>query len=58
MNRIVVMRFYGGLTLDEIAEVLQISSRTVKRDWKYGQTWLRAELDSSSEHEPLRSHPG
>ena len=58
VNQVVVMRFYGGLTLDEIADVLQISARTVKRDWKYGQTWLKAELDSSSEHEPVRSHPG
>ena len=58
VNQVVVMRFYGGLTLDEIAEVLQISSRTVKRDWKYGQTWLKAELAPSSEHERVRSDPG
>jgi DNA-directed RNA polymerase specialized sigma24 family protein len=41
-----VMRFYGGLALDEIADVLQISTRTVKRDWNYCRAWLKAELTS------------
>ena len=42
--RIVEMRFFGGLTEDEIAEVLGICSRTVKRDWKFAKTWLFGEL--------------
>jgi RNA polymerase sigma factor (TIGR02999 family) len=43
-NQVVVMRFYGGLSMEEIAEVLQVSTRTVKRDWNYGRAWLKSEL--------------
>jgi len=42
--KIVEMRFFGGLTEDEIAEVLGICSRTVKRDWKFAKAWLFGEL--------------
>ena len=42
--RVVELRFFGGLTEDEVAEVLQISPRSVKRDWKLAKAWLRAEL--------------
>ena len=41
---VVVMRFYGGLTLEEIAEALSISVPTVKRDWKTAKAWLSHEL--------------
>jgi RNA polymerase sigma factor (sigma-70 family) len=44
--RIVELRFFGGLTEEEIAEVLQISPRTVKRDWGMARAWLRGELSS------------
>lgn len=39
-STIVEMRFFGGLTEEEIAEALGISSRTVKRDWLFAKTWL------------------
>jgi RNA polymerase sigma-70 factor, ECF subfamily len=42
--QVVVFRIYAGLSIEEIAEVLQTSPRTVKRDWQYGQAWLKAEL--------------
>ncbi len=42
--RVVEMKFFGGLTIEEIAEVLQISPETVKRDWKFARTWLLREL--------------
>ena len=42
--RIVELRFYGGLTFDEIAEVLGISLRTVMREWKFARTWLYKEI--------------
>jgi RNA polymerase sigma-70 factor (ECF subfamily) len=45
--RIVELRFFGGLTEEEIAEVLQISPRTVKRDWGMARAWLRGELSSA-----------
>lgn len=42
--RIVEMRFFGGLSEEEIAEVLGISARTVKRDWTLARAWLHNEL--------------
>ena len=44
--RIVEMRVFGGLSNEEIAAVLKISSRTVKRDWILARTWLQRRLDS------------
>ena len=46
--RIVEMRFFGGLTVEETANVLKISPRTVKRDWSMARAWLRRELSGSS----------
>jgi len=43
--RIVELRFFGGLTEKEIAEVLKISVPTVKRDWRVARAWLARELD-------------
>lgn len=42
--QIVELRFFGGLSVEEVAEVLQISKRTVLRDWEFAQTWLFNEL--------------
>ena len=42
--RVVEMKFFGGLKVEEIAEVLRVSSETVKRDWSFAQTWLLREL--------------
>jgi RNA polymerase sigma factor (TIGR02999 family) len=42
--RIVELRFFCGLTEDEIAEALELSSRTVKRDWLMAKAWLHGEL--------------
>jgi RNA polymerase sigma factor (TIGR02999 family) len=42
--RIVELRFFVGMTEEEIAEVLEISARTVKRDWQVARAWLYAEL--------------
>ena len=42
--RIVELRYFGGLSVAETAEVLEISPRTVKRDWAMARAWLRAEL--------------
>lgn len=41
---VVEMKFFGGLTMEEIAEILQISPETAKRDWKFSRTWLLREL--------------
>lgn len=44
--QIVELRFFGGLTVEEIAEVLAISPATVKRDWAVAKIWLRRELSA------------
>jgi RNA polymerase sigma-70 factor, ECF subfamily len=45
--RVVELRFYGGLTVDESAEVLEVSVETVMRDWKMAKVWLLRELSES-----------
>ena len=42
--QVVEMRFYGGSTVEETAEVLKISPRTVAREWKLARAWLTREL--------------
>ena len=44
---LVEMRFFGGLTEQEIADVLQVSIATVKRDWEFARSWLLAQLETS-----------
>jgi RNA polymerase sigma-70 factor (ECF subfamily) len=43
-SRVIEMRFFGGLEVKEIAGVLDISEKTVKRDWQTGKLWLHGEL--------------
>ncbi len=43
-SQVVELRFFGGLTLEETAEALQVSRDTVKRDWKIAKLWLLREL--------------
>jgi len=42
--QIVELRFFGGLTLEETAEVVEVSTATVKRDWLMARAWLHREL--------------
>lgn len=44
-SRIVELRFFGGLSIEETAEVLGIGHATVERDWKLARAWLRRELE-------------
>jgi RNA polymerase sigma-70 factor (ECF subfamily) len=44
-GRVVELRFFGGLTVDETAEVLRVSPETVLRDWKMAKAWLSRELN-------------
>ncbi len=39
-SRIVELKFFGGLTMDEIAEVEQLSKRTAEREWRKAKAWL------------------
>jgi RNA polymerase sigma-70 factor (ECF subfamily) len=43
-SRVVELRFFGGLSVEEIASVLKVSADTVMRDWKLAKAWLRREL--------------
>lgn len=46
-SKVVEMRFFGGMTIPEISEVLNVNSRTVDRDWAKAKTWLYSELRAS-----------
>jgi len=46
--QIVELRFFGGLNVEETAEVAGVSSATVKRKWRTARAWLRQELDASA----------
>jgi RNA polymerase sigma-70 factor (ECF subfamily) len=43
-TQVVELRFFGGLSVDETAEVLKVSQQTVMRDWKFAKSWLMREL--------------
>jgi DNA-directed RNA polymerase specialized sigma24 family protein len=45
-SQIVELRFFGGLGLEEAAEVLKVSSRTVRREWELAKVWLACEMRS------------
>lgn len=49
-GRMVELRFFGGLSVEETAEVLQVSPDTVHRDWRFAKAWLRNELARGSQH--------
>lgn len=46
--RTVELRFFGGLTLEEAAEVLRVSVTTVRRDWRMAQAWLHQQLNATA----------
>jgi RNA polymerase sigma-70 factor, ECF subfamily len=47
-GQVVEMRFFGGLSVKEVAEVLKVSEETVMRDWRLAKVWLLRELDKTS----------
>ena len=60
MARVVELRFYGGLSVDETAEVLDVDPRTVKRDWRKARALLYTALqvDPAAPESPGRLAPG
>jgi RNA polymerase sigma-70 factor, ECF subfamily len=44
-SRMVELRFFGGLSVEETAEVLHVSPDTIKRDWRLAKLWLLRELE-------------
>ena len=55
LARIVELRFFGGLTEDEVATVFQVSGRTVRRAWRVARQWLARELgeETADDRPPL-----
>jgi len=49
-GRVVELRYFGGLSVAETAEVLGISPETAKRDWKVAKAWLFGELSGRKAH--------
>jgi RNA polymerase sigma factor (TIGR02999 family) len=47
-SRMIELRFFGGLSVDETAEVLHVSTDTVKRDWRLAKLWLLRELEGKA----------
>lgn len=46
--RVVELRYFGGLSVEETAEALAISPRTVKRDWAMAKAWMKTQLDTGA----------
>jgi RNA polymerase sigma factor (sigma-70 family) len=49
MKQVVELRFFGGLSIEETAEVLDLSPATVKREWRLAKAWLYAQLASGGD---------
>ncbi len=47
-SQIVELRFFGGMTIEEVAEVLDVSPRKVQREWRMARAWLRRQIFSES----------
>jgi len=56
-SQIVELRFFGGLTVKETAEVLKVSEETVHRDWRLAKSWLRRELGRNPDRNPNKEQP-
>jgi RNA polymerase sigma factor (TIGR02999 family) len=50
-SQVVELRFFSGLSIEETAEALHISTDTVKRDWRFAKLWLLRELKAESRHD-------
>jgi RNA polymerase sigma factor (TIGR02999 family) len=50
-SQVVELRFFGGLSIEETAEVLKISEKTVKRDWRFAKAWLHQVLSGEKADE-------
>jgi RNA polymerase sigma-70 factor (ECF subfamily) len=56
--QVVEMRFFGGLSVEETAEVLKVSTVTVKRDWRGAKAWLYRELTGGTTDGPTTLETG
>ncbi len=51
LERVVTLRFFGGLSVEQTAEVLEVSERTVKRDWEFARAWLFREMNGAPDRD-------
>lgn len=49
-GRVVELRFFGGLSIEEAARILQVSESTIERDWKFARAWLARELNREGDN--------
>ena len=47
-SKVVELRYFGGLSVEEAAEVLKVSPITVMRDWQFAKAWLAREMQNGS----------
>jgi RNA polymerase sigma factor (TIGR02999 family) len=52
-SQVIELRYFGGLSIEETAEVLKVSADTVMRDWRFAKAWLKREMVRES-NSPLR----
>lgn len=50
-SRVIELRFFGGLTIEETAAILNVSPDTVMRDWRLAKAWLQREMRGSRHHD-------
>ncbi|MHC4140925.1 MAG: sigma-70 family RNA polymerase sigma factor [Planctomycetota bacterium] len=50
--QVVRLRFFAGLSIEDTARILEVSPRTVKREWTYARTWLLHHLENEEEPQP------
>lgn len=50
-SRVVELRYFGGLSVEETAEVLKVSPETVMRDWRLAKSWLSREMEKAGQHD-------
>jgi len=48
-SRVVELRFFGGLSVEETAEVLKVSPDTIARDWRLAKAWLLREMSGEAD---------
>jgi len=56
-TQIVELRYLGGLTIDEVSEVLKVSHATIEREWNFARAWLRREIQGES-HQSTKDRGG
>jgi RNA polymerase sigma factor (TIGR02999 family) len=55
-SQVVELRFFGGLSTEEVADVLNVSTKTVLRDWQLAKMWLFRELSGRPHQQPSHSN--